>query len=254
MYIFGARYYSRLRLALLTTGLLAGAGISPAIAQQVTLSLGSGITTPGSTVTLALSMTATGGALPTSLEWTMNYPADITAVTVVGGPKSASCSSTAGSTTCLMFDLTTNVIPNGTVATATFTISPGSLNTSIPITLSGLMAADSGGNGISSTATGGTITVVQPTLVTPSGVTCSPTSVNAPGTSACTVTLSGAAPSGGLTVALSSNNANATVPASVTASAGATTGRIHSNRRIDHRESNGDPHGHRQQHRRRPPA
>ena len=47
--------------------------------------------------------------------------------------------------------------------------------------------------------------------------------MNAPGTSACTVTLSGAAPSGGLAVALSSNNANATVPASVTASAGATT-------------------------------
>ncbi len=193
------------------------------IAQQVTLSLGSESTTPGSTATLALSMTATGGALPTSLEWTMNYPADITAATVAGGPKSASCSSTAGSTTCLMFDLTTNVIPNGTVASATFTISPGSLSTSIPITLSGLMAADSGGNGISSTATGGTITVIQPTLVTPSSVACNPASVNAPGTSACTVTLSGAAPSGGLAVALSSNNANATVPASVTATGGATT-------------------------------
>src|SRR5665213_238937 len=170
---------------------LATLAIAQASAQQVSLSLGSGSTTPGSSTALTLSMTATGGALPTSLEWTMNYPADVTAATVVGGPKSASCSSTAGSTTCLMFDLTTNVIPNGTVATATFTISAGSLSASVPITISGLMAADAAGNSIPSSGTGGTITVLQPTLVTPSSVTCNPTSVSAPGTSACTVTLTG---------------------------------------------------------------
>ena len=228
----GAQYLSRRRSALLATGLLAVAGLGPVLGQQVTLSLGSGNTTPGSAVALNLSMTATGGALPTSLQWTMNYATDVTGVTVamapnpnwIGVPKAPSCSSvSASSVLCVIFDVTTNVIPNGSVATATFTISGGSVATNVPITLSGLVASDAGGNVIPSSATSGTITLIQPSLITPSGVSCSPTSVNAPGTSACTVTLSGAAPGGGLSVALSSNNANATVPASVTAAAGATT-------------------------------
>jgi uncharacterized protein (TIGR03437 family) len=56
-----------------------------------------------------------------------------------------------------------------------------------------------------------------------SGVVCTPATVNAPGTSACTVTLTAAAPGGGLLVSLSSNNASATVPANVTVGAGAST-------------------------------
>jgi Cep192 domain 4 len=43
------------------------------------------------------------------------------------------------------------------------------------------------------------------------------------GTDACTVTLSAAAPTGGMTVSLSSSSASATVPASVTVAAGATS-------------------------------
>jgi len=65
--------------------------------------------------------------------------------------------------------------------------------------------------------------VVDSATVTPTGLSCSPSSANAPGTSACTGTLSGAAPSGSLTLTLSSNNANATVPGGVTAASGATT-------------------------------
>jgi uncharacterized protein (TIGR03437 family) len=59
--------------------------------------------------------------------------------------------------------------------------------------------------------------------VTPSEVSCNPSSVNAQGSSSCTVTLSGAATGGGLAVALASSNANATVPANVTVAAGATS-------------------------------
>src|SRR5436190_24267821 len=57
---------------------------SHADAQQVTLSVSSGSATPGSTVALTVSMAATGGALPSSLQWTMNYSAaDVTSVSVV---------------------------------------------------------------------------------------------------------------------------------------------------------------------------
>lgn len=56
-----------------------------------------------------------------------------------------------------------------------------------------------------------------------SAVSCATMSYSAAGTDACTVTLSAAAPTGGLAVALASNNSAVTVPASVTVSAGATT-------------------------------
>jgi len=54
-------------------------------------------------------------------------------------------------------------------------------------------------------------------------VTLNPTSVTGGTSSTGTVTLGSAAPTGGLAVTLSSNNAAATVPASVTVAAGATT-------------------------------
>ncbi len=55
-------------------------------------------------------------------------------------------------------------------------------------------------------------------------VSCTTTSYTAAGTDACTVTLSAAAPAGGLAVTLASNNSAVTVPASVTVPAGSTSG------------------------------
>jgi uncharacterized protein (TIGR03437 family) len=63
---------------------------------------------------------------------------------------------------------------------------------------------------------------VQATQV-PSTLTCSPASLNSGGTSTCTVTLSVAAPTGGVTVNLSSSNSLLTVPATVSVGAAATT-------------------------------
>ena len=59
--------------------------------------------------------------------------------------------------------------------------------------------------------------------VTPSSLSCNSGSVTGAATDACTVTLSGAAGSGGLSVTLTSNNAAVTVPGSVTVPANATT-------------------------------
>ncbi|MGC2615252.1 MAG: choice-of-anchor D domain-containing protein, partial [Terracidiphilus sp.] len=54
-------------------------------------------------------------------------------------------------------------------------------------------------------------------------LSCGTASYTGAGTDACTVTLSGAVPSGGLAIALSSNNSAVTVPSSVTVAAGATS-------------------------------
>jgi putative lipoic acid-binding regulatory protein len=61
------------------------------------------------------------------------------------------------------------------------------------------------------------------TSATPTALACSSSSMTGKGTDACTVTLNGAAPSGGLTVSLSSSNAAVTLPATVTVPANATS-------------------------------
>src|SRR5689334_11751630 len=105
--------------------ILLAAAASPLVAQQATVSLGSGSGAPGSIVSLTVSLAASGGTQPGSLQWTMSYPAsDITSVTVTAGTsaiaanKSVSCSSKAGSTICVAWGVNANVISNGTLATA----------------------------------------------------------------------------------------------------------------------------------------
>lgn len=56
-----------------------------------------------------------------------------------------------------------------------------------------------------------------------SAVSCTNNSITGAGTDACTVTLSGAAPAGGVNVALASNNAAVTVPGSISVLANATS-------------------------------
>jgi len=70
-------------------------------------------------------------------------------------------------------------------------------------------------------ATGATVLINQPSTPTISSLSCTPSTVTGPGSSACTVTLSSAAGSSGATVSLSSNNAAVTVPGSVLVASGA---------------------------------
>src|SRR5689334_23904807 len=107
------------RLLLMINGLaflliLMGTGLvtNPLAAQQVSLSVGSGSTTPGSSVTLSVSTNSTGGAQSAALQWTMSYSAsDISGVSVVADSatttagKTLSCSNTTGATTCVVFGM-----------------------------------------------------------------------------------------------------------------------------------------------------
>ena len=101
---------------------------------QGALSLGSATATPGSNAVLTVSTSANGGVQPAILRWTMQYPPDVTAVDVTAGPaatdagKKITCFYGVSAATCLAWGENTTVIEDGTVATATFQISPASRN------------------------------------------------------------------------------------------------------------------------------
>ena len=196
---------------------------SPSQAQQVNVSLGSGSSVPGSTVELDLSLTTSGGAQPAVIQWTMNYSsADIASVSVAAGPtataagKSILCSSKPGSTTCVVFGVNQNIISDGVAATATFNVASGALDASAPVQITGAAASAPDASVIATAGTGGTISISQSSQPpVASGLSCTPAGVTAPGTAACTVTLSSPAPAGGLNVGLASNNSNVSIPGSL---------------------------------------
>jgi uncharacterized protein (TIGR03437 family) len=218
-------YYSpALKPNILLVGLiLLSATSAPAQAQQLTVSLSSGSSVPGGTVGLDLSLTTSGGAQPAVVQWTMSYSAaDVTSVSVIAGPtataasKSVVCSSAPGSTVCVVYGVNQNIISDGVAATVTLNIASGALDTSAPVQVTGVSASAQDASGISASGTGGTISISQTSQppVT-SALSCIPASVAAPGTSACTVTLSAPAQTGGLSVTLASNNSNVSIPGSL---------------------------------------
>jgi hypothetical protein len=100
---------------------------------------------------------------------------------------------------------------------ATFTVATTSVTAATTATISATFGGVLGTATLTVTPTG------TPSPVTLSALSLNPTSVVGGNVSTGTVTLSDVAPTGGAAVALSSNNAAATVPASVTVAAGATS-------------------------------
>lgn len=124
-----------------------------------------------------MSLSASGGAQPASLQWVFTYPPAITNVDVTPGPAAASagktieCSYGASSATCLLWGLNTTVISDGPVAVATLQISPLSNGSDITVANNGAGAADVSGNSIPASSAGALIT-----LVPPPKIRCAPTS------------------------------------------------------------------------------
>ncbi len=198
-------------------------------AQTASLTLGSGSGAPGGNVSLNLAL-STGGTQPAALQWTLQYSsADITGVSGSIGAaansagKSLTCTNATGSTQCVIFGFNQTAIANGALAQLTFTLAPGTTSTSTAIQVTQVVLSDSSGTNIPVSVSGGSITIAQQVTTVVSGLSCNPSSLNPRGTSACVVTLNQAAPGGGASIALISNNASVSVPASVTVSAGATT-------------------------------
>ena len=200
-----------------------------AVAQQAALTLSSSNANPGSSVSLNLSLTNTGGAAPAGLQWKLGYPAGtITNVAVSVGAsgsaagKSVSCFNSTGSTQCVLFGVDNTSVASGVVATVSLQVASGTTASSISVPVSGAIATDATGSATPAIGSTGTITLQSQTSAL-SAISCNPTTIASPGSAACAVTLTGAAPTGGLSVGLTSSDPVATVPASISIPAGASS-------------------------------
>jgi len=169
------RYYScdgsRLEL-LFTVWPLASATL---MAQTVTPSLSSASATPGSAVSLNLSMSSSGDQ-PAALQWTLNVPSTVQSVTAAVGSAASSAgkSISCANNICIISAMNTTPIANGVVAVLSLTL-PSTASGTLPIQISGGVAADPTGASIPVTASGGKITVTIPITMslTPTSVTLS---------------------------------------------------------------------------------
>ena len=131
--------YTKQRIAFFLFCFLLG---SLAFSQTSSLSLSSGSAVEGGSVSLNLSLSASGGA-PAGLQWTLSFvPTDATSVVVAAGAalsgasKTLTCNSVSGSVTCMAIGATDSTIGNGVVATVTVTLSPATSGATVPIAVS----------------------------------------------------------------------------------------------------------------------
>ena len=155
-----------------------------AFCQSDSLALSSGVTTPGGTVSLNLSLSSASGSQPAGIQWTLAYsPSAIVAISASAGAaataaaKSLSCTGSAGSYTCFLTGLASsglnaNIIQNGVVAVLTVTMSATSPGTTINVT--NPLASSAAGGAIQTTATGGTITALPLSVAS---LSCNPGTV-----------------------------------------------------------------------------
>ncbi len=193
---------------------------------QVSLGLSSGGVQNG-VLSLNIVLSSTTGSEPAALQFTLAYPtASVTQAVVTAGPqataaaKSVSCTTVSGSRTCVLYGLNQSKILNGNVATATLQLSAGTTATPSGIQLTNALATSPAATAVT-TSTNSVIQVV-PVI---RSVLCSPTSITAPASTSCTLTLSAAAPASGAVVSLGAAATGITfsVPASVTVASGQTT-------------------------------
>ncbi|MDR3689869.1 MAG: PQQ-binding-like beta-propeller repeat protein [Fimbriimonas sp.] len=151
---------------------------------------------PSGVAGLSLSPTSVTGTSPSTGTVTLNGPAPASGLTV-------SLSSSSGSAIPPF-----NVVVPAQATTATFTISTLAVSSSV----SAVITASA-----STSSAKATLTITPPT---PTSLSLSPSTVLGGASSTGTVTLSGPAPSGGMTVTLSSNQNCATPPSTVTVPTG----------------------------------
>jgi Domain of unknown function (DUF4082) len=200
-------------------------------AQTTSLSLGSGAAAPGGSLSIPLSLAASGGQ-PAGLGWTFAWDTGkVAAVSAVASGNSSAAGKTlecgsagAGRLTCLLSGTNSTGIANGAIGTVTLTLaSTASSLTQLQL----LNAAAVTGAGASMASTGGASTItVQTTTPALSSLTCSPASIAGGASSSCTAGLSAAAPAGGLAVSLgrsAPSTLTVTMPNSVTIPAGSSS-------------------------------
>jgi hypothetical protein len=146
------------------------------LAQSAALKLSSGTASPGTSVTLALTLDATG-ASPASAQWALEYAAaDFSAVTVTAGPavtksgKQIACNQTTGATTCMLWGMDAKPIENGVIARVTVTLSPSSFANSSGVQVVNCLAADAAGDAVLVSGQGGGVSLPQVITASPNPI------------------------------------------------------------------------------------
>ena len=205
-------------------------GIASGVVANLQLTLAASATTTSIGIISPLGANATGSRIASlaATNGVVTIPA-LSSVTCNSGSLSGGGTSTCtvtispaapggGSTVTLSSNNTLLAVP------ASVTVPAGATTATFTGTAAATISTDQSGTvtatlGASSQAAA--IGLQAPVLV--SGVACNPTSLSQSGTSACAVTLTQTAPTGGSTIALSSNDMLLNVPSSVTVPAGSTT-------------------------------
>jgi uncharacterized repeat protein (TIGR03803 family) len=201
------------------------------VPSTVTVPAGSSTTifmvkTSAVTSTVSATITAKLGSANKTATLTITPPAlssvTLNPTTVVGGSSStgtvtlSGLAPTGGTVVTLSSSSASVTVPASVTvlagaSTATFTAKTVAVGANVSVTITAKLGT---------TAKTATLTVDAPTL---SGLSLNPTSVVGGNSSTGTVTISSAAPVGGLTITLSSSSSDATLPATVTIAAGATS-------------------------------
>ena len=136
--------------------------------QSVTLSIGSGSAQYGGAVALPLTLVSANESKTAGLEWTFKYYSDISKVTVAttASAKKAGNSVSCFANRCLIFGSTKDAVGNGTVAIATFQISPNTSKEAIRVQIVNVIAATGSGASIPARGSVGTISLSKHTVLT----------------------------------------------------------------------------------------
>jgi len=152
----------------LVSAVMALHGEPSVLVQSAVLSTGAGSGTAGATVSIPINLTSSGAQI-VGIQWTFSFSSDITGVTVFAGPsaanaqKSVSCSGTR----CLVFGFNNNVVADGTIAIATFQVATFPSNTTIPFTLTNVVASAASGAAIPASGGSGNISLFAPATSLP---------------------------------------------------------------------------------------
>ena len=129
-----------------------------AAGQSVTLSVGVGQETVDGSVVVPINLVSLGGAQAAAVQWSLSYSSDVTGVAFAVGTAAANAgkSLACSGNTCLIYGINTNTISDGTLATVTFQISSNPSTLTIPIQITGVVAATPAGDSISAAGVAGT--------------------------------------------------------------------------------------------------
>jgi len=223
----GSSGYYTCFLTGLTSGGLNANVIGNGVVAVLTVTLAAGTSSTNIGITNALGSSASGGAIQvvgTGGTVSTSVPLSLTSLSCNPGTltsgASASCTVTVNQAASANTFVTLS--NNNTLLTvpAAVTVSSGTSSATF-IATAGTLPSNQTATitaSLNGTLQATTITLIDPAVVSSLG--CNPASVNSSSSTTCTVTLNQAAPSGGSTVALSSNNTALPVGASVTVPVG----------------------------------